>query len=76
MLALSGPIKAQLSRSSIAPGVETSFTSFGWLGLIFYSLAFCAISWNPCLFVACHPLAPPLKLCGFVLIACGILDGG
>jgi hypothetical protein len=42
------------------------------LRLIFYSLAFFAISWNLCLFVACHPLALPLKLCGFVLIGCSI----
>ena len=85
MLALPGPIKAQLSgiqdallpfrwyrQSIISPGVETAFTSFGWLGIIFYSLAFFAVAWNLCLFVACHPLSPPLKLCGFVLIGCGI----
>ena len=49
-----------------------SYTSFGWLGLIFYSLAFFAFAWKLCLFVVRHPLSPPLKLCGFVLIGCGI----
>jgi hypothetical protein len=85
MVALPGPLKIRLSgigdallpfrwynQSIIAPGVETSFTSFGWLGFIFYSMAFFAISWSLCLFVASHPLSPPLKLCGFVLIGCGI----
>jgi hypothetical protein len=85
MLALPGPVKAKLTgiadallpfrwynQSIIAPGVETSYTSFGWLGFIFYSLAFFAIAWNLCLFVISHPLSPPLKLCGFVLIGCGI----
>jgi hypothetical protein len=85
MLALPGPVKAQLSgiedvllpfrwynQSIIAPGVETCFTSFGWLGLIFYSLAFFGIAWSLCIFVVCHQLSPPLKLCGFVLLGCGI----
>ena len=34
------------NQSIIAPGVEGSYTSFGWLGFIFYSLAFFAIAWN------------------------------
>jgi hypothetical protein len=85
MLALPGPIKAQFSgiedallpfhwydQSIISPGVETSFTSFGWLGFIFYSLAFFAIAWSLCLFVVDHQFSPPLKLCGFMLLGCGI----
>ncbi len=85
MLSLPGPMKSRLSgiedalqpyrwydQSIISPGIETSFTSFGWLGLIFYALAFFAFAWKFCLFVVGRPLSPPLRLCCFMLLGCGI----
>jgi len=83
--ALPGAVKARLNgveetilsynwydQSIIAPGIETSFTSFGWLGVFFYPLAFFAFTWKLCLFLVNHPLSPPLKLCGFMVLGCGI----
>ena len=85
MQSFPAPFKARLSaigdallsfrwydKSIIAPGIEMSYTGFGWLGLIFYPLAFFAFAWTLCLFVVRHPLSPPLKLCSFMLLGCGI----
>lgn len=59
-------------ESIIAPGIETSFTSFGWLGVIFYPFAFFLFAWKFCLLVVERPLSPPLRLCSFMLLGCGI----
>jgi hypothetical protein len=59
-------------QSIIAPGLEMSFTSFGWLGLVFYPLAFFAFAWKLCLYVVRQSLSPPMKLCIYMLLGCGI----
>jgi hypothetical protein len=59
-------------ESIIAPGIETSFTSFGWLGALFYPLAFFLFAWKFCLFMVGRPLSPPLRLSCFMLLGCGI----
>jgi hypothetical protein len=59
-------------ESIISPGIETSFTSFGWLGAIFYPMAFFLFAWKFCLFIVGRPLSPPLRLCSFMLLGCGI----
>jgi hypothetical protein len=59
-------------RSIVASGIQTSYTSFGWFGVVFYPLAFFGFAWLFCLFVVRHPLSPPFKLCGYLLIGCGV----
>jgi hypothetical protein len=85
VLSLPNPLKHPLSsldetldkerwydESIISPGIETSFESFGWLGAIFYPFVFFLFSWKFCLFVVGRPLSPPLRLCSFMLLGCGI----
>ena len=85
VLSLPNPLKHPLSsldenleqyrwydESIISPGIETSFESFGWLGAMFYPLAFFLFAWKFCLFVVERPLSPPLRLCSFMLLGCGI----
>ena len=60
------------SDSIISSGIESSYTSFGWWGMVFYPFAFFAFAWLFCLFLVRHSLSPPLKLTGWMLIGCGI----
>ena len=58
--------------SIIPSGIETAFTSFGLVGALVYPLAFFAYAWVFSLFVIRRALSPPLKLCGLMLLGCGI----
>jgi hypothetical protein len=58
---------------SIVPsGIETAYTSFGWLGALVYPIAFFGYAWVFSLFVVKASLSPPLRICGFMLLGCGI----
>jgi hypothetical protein len=56
--------------SIIAPGIESSFESFGWFGMPFYALAFFVLAWEIPLFIVTHRISAMLKLAAFILIGC------
>ena len=84
LLALPSNFKAHLSfireavvhyrwytESIISSGLESSYTSFGWYGMVFYPFAFFLFAWVFCLLLVRQPLSAPLKLSGWMLLGCG-----
>lgn len=60
------------SASIIAPGIESSFESFGWLGMLFYAFVFFWLAWQFPIFAVSHRLSPVLELAAFILIGCTV----
>lgn len=57
---------------NVSPGIEMSFVSFGWAGMLFYPIAFFVSSWLIPLVVLRHRLTPRTKLTAYMFIGCGV----
>jgi hypothetical protein len=64
--------KVWYTDSVVPSGIETAYTSFGWVGALVYPLVFFGYAWVFSLFVVKTPLSPPLRLCCFMLLGCSI----
>jgi hypothetical protein len=55
---------------NVSPGLETSFVSFGWWGVLVYSLLVFLLGWTlPMKILSFNP-TPPLMLCLLMVIGC------
>jgi hypothetical protein len=55
---------------NVSPGLETSFVSFGWLGVLVYPLLVFLLGWTVPVKMFTFNLTPPLMLCLLMVIGC------
>ncbi len=74
---VSGPIEAvqdwywyKKPAGNVSPGLETSFVSFGWIGVLVYPLLVFLLGWTVPIKMFSFNLTPPLMLCLLMVIGC------